>query len=146
MSLRRLRRGELVVLAGVICLAVSLFEPWYEGPISGQLDAWDTFGAAAALLLACLCAGLAVVVSAIGERDAALPVAAAVWSVLLGLIGVIAAVVRVLERPDHSSSLCIGAWLALIGAVAILAGSWLVLDDERPGSYRAAAPSPRSRP
>jgi hypothetical protein len=59
---------------------------------------------------------------------------------------VIAAVVRVLERPDHSSSLCIGAWLALAGAVAILAGSWLVLDDERPGSYRPAVPSPRPRP
>ena len=146
MSLRRLRGGELVVLAGAICLAVSLAEPWYEGPISGQLDAWDTFGAAIVLLLACLCAGLAVVVSAVGERNAALPVSAAVWSVLLGLIGVIAAVVRVLERPDHSSSLCIGAWLALVGTVAILAGSWLVLDDERPASYRPAAPSPRPRP
>jgi hypothetical protein len=146
MSLRRLRGGELVVLAGVICLAVSLAEPWYEGPISGQLDAWDTFGAAVVLLLACLCAGLAVVVSAIGERNAALPVSAAVWSVLLGLIGVIAAVARVLERPDHSSSLCIGAWLALVGTVAILAGSWLVLDDERPASHRPVAPSPRPRP
>jgi hypothetical protein len=146
MSLGRLRVGEIVVLAGVICLAVSLAEPWYEGPISGQLDAWDTFGAALVLLLATLCAGLAVVVSAIGERNAGLPVAAAVWSVLLGLIGVIAAVVRVLARPDHSSSLCVGAWLALAGAAAILAGSWLVLDDERPGSYRPATPSPRPRP
>jgi hypothetical protein len=145
-SLRRLRAGELVVLAGVICLAVSLVEPWYEGAISGQLDAWDTFGAGMALLLAALCAGLAVVVSAIGERNPGLPVTVAVWSVLLGLIGVIAAVVRVLERPDHSSSLCIGAWLALAGAVAILAGSWLVLDDERPGSYRPAVPLPRPRP
>jgi hypothetical protein len=146
MSLRRLRVGELVVLAGVVCLAVSFAEPWYEGPTSGQLDAWDTFGAAMVLLLASLCAGLAVVVSAMGERNAALPVSAAVWSVLLGLIGVIAAVVRVLERPDHASSLCIGAWLALGGAAAILAGSWLVLDDERPGSYRPAAPAPRPRP
>jgi hypothetical protein len=146
MSLRRLRIGELVVLAGTICLAVSLAEPWYDGSISGQLDAWDTFGAGMVLLLATLCAGLAVVVSAIGERNAALPVSAAVWSVLLGLVGVIAAVVRVLERPDHASTLCIGAWLALAGAVLILAGSWLVLDDERPGSYTPISPAPRPRP
>jgi hypothetical protein len=146
MSLRRLRVGELVVLAGAVCLAVSLAEPWYEGPISGQLDAWDTFGAGIVLLLATLCAALAVVVAAMGERDAALPVSAAVWAVLLGLIGVIAAVVRVLERPDHSSSLCIGAWLALAGAVLVLAGSWLVLDDERPSRYTPASPAPRPRP
>jgi hypothetical protein len=146
MSLRRLRVGELVVLAGVICLAVSLVEPWYDGPLSGRLDAWDTFGAAMVLLLASLCAGLAVVVSAIGERNAALPVSTAVWSVLLGLIGVIAAVVRVLERPDHTNSLCVGAWLALGGAVAILAGSWLVLDDERPSRYKPVSPAPRPRP
>jgi hypothetical protein len=146
MSVRRLRAGELVVLAGAICLAVSLAEPWYEGPITGQLDAWDTFGASMVLLLASLCAGLAVVVSAIGERNAALPVSTAVWSVLLGLIGVIAAVVRVLERPDHTSSLCIGAWIALAGAIAILAGSWLVLDDERPSRYNPVSPVPRPRP
>jgi hypothetical protein len=146
MSLRRLRVGELVVLAGAICVAVSLLEPWYEGPVSGQLDAWDTFGAGVVLLLASLCAGLAVVVSAMLERSAALPVSTAVWSVALGLAGTIAAVVRVLERPAHSSSLCLGAWLALIGAVAILLGSWLVLRDERPASYEIVTPRPRPRP
>jgi hypothetical protein len=146
MSLRRLRSGELIVLVGVICLAVSLAEPWYEGPVTGQLDAWDTFGASMVLLLASLCAGLAVVVSAIGERNAALPVSTAVWSTLLGLIGVIAAVVRVLEPPDHASSLCIGAWLALAGAVAMLVGSWRVLDDERPSRYEPVSPLPRPRP
>jgi hypothetical protein len=146
MSLRRLRLGELVVLAGAILLAVSLFEPWYQGSASGQLDAWDTFGVAMVLLLACLCAALATVVSALGERDAALPVSAAVWSVLLGLVGVIAAVVRVLERPDHSSSLCIGAWLALAGALAVLLGSWLALRDERPSLYTPSQPAARPRP
>jgi hypothetical protein len=145
-SLRRLRLGELVVLAGAVLLIVSLFEPWYEGPASGRLDAWDTFGAAMVLLLACLCAALAMVLSALGERDAALPVSAAVWSVLLGLIGVIAAVVRVLERPDHASSLCVGAWLALAGACAVLAGSWLALRDERPNLYTPSQPAARPRP
>jgi hypothetical protein len=145
-SLRRLRVGELLVLAGVVLLVVSLFEPWYEGAVSGQLDAWDTFGAAMVLVLACLCAGLAMVVSALGERDAALPVSAAVWSVLLGVIGVVAAVVRVLERPDHASSLCIGAWLALAGTTAVLVGSWLAVRDERPNLYTPSHPAARPRP
>jgi hypothetical protein len=51
MSLKRLRLGELLGLAGAICVIVSLFERSYEGP-AGRLDAWNTFGPAVALLLA----------------------------------------------------------------------------------------------
>jgi len=146
MSFRQLRLGELVVLVGAACLAASLFEPWYSTPI-GNLDAWDTFGPAVALLLACLCAALAVLIGALGERSStALPVSSAVWCVLLGLIGLIAAIVRVLERPDHASSLCAGAWLALAGAALTLMGAWLVLRDERPSLYSPAHPEPRPRP
>lgn len=143
--LRALRAGELVALAGVICVVVSLFRPWYEGP-AGQLDVWDTFGAAVVILLAALCAALAMIVSALTERTMALPIATAVWSVLLGLAGVIAAVVRVLERPQGTTSLCAGPWLALAGTVLILVGSWIAIDDERPSRYRPATPEPRPRP
>lgn len=145
MSLRRLRVGELLALAGSIVVIVALTRPWYESPI-GQLDAWDTFGPSIVLLLAAVCAALAMVLSALTERSTALPVAAAVWCVPLGLLGVIAAVVRVLERPDHATSLCAGAWLALVGAVAILVGAWLALRDERPSLYEPAEPEPRPRP
>ncbi len=145
MSLKRLRGGELLGLAGAICLIVALFEPWYEGPI-GKLDAWDTFGGAVILLLAALFAALAMVFSALTERSTALPVSTAVWCVLLGFIGVIAAIVRVIERPDHASSLCIGAWLGLAGAVAILTGAWQVLRDERPSMYEPMRVEPRPRP
>lgn len=145
MSLKRLRGGELLGLAGAICLIVALFEPWYEGPI-GKLDAWDTFGGAVILLLAALFAALAMVFSALTERSTALPVSTAVWCVLLGFIGVIAAIIRVIERPDHASSLCIGAWLGLAGAVAILTGAWQVLRDERPSMYEPMRVEPRPRP
>jgi hypothetical protein len=150
MSVKRLRLGELLALVGAACVIVSLFEPWYEGPL-GTLDAWDTFGPAVVLLLAALSAALAMVVSALTERSTALPVSTAVWSVLLGFIAVIAAVVRVLERPEHATSLCMGAWLALAGAVAILAGAWQVLRDERPSLYEPARHDrlkigPRPRP
>jgi uncharacterized membrane protein HdeD (DUF308 family) len=144
-GLRRLRFGELLALAGAICVIVSLFVRSYETPI-GNLDAWDTFGPAVVLLLAAVCAALAMVISALTERSTALPVSTAVWCVLLGLIAVIAAIVRVFERPDHATATCIGVWLALAGAVAILLGAWQALRDERPSMYRPVRPEPRPRP
>ena len=62
-GMRRLRRGELIALAGVVLLVASLFVPSYHSP-AGQPRCWDTFGAAVALLLAAVFAGLAMVVSA----------------------------------------------------------------------------------
>lgn len=144
--IRRLRGGELLVLAGAISVIVSMFVAWYSSPI-GNLDLWDTFGPGAALILAALCAGLAVVVSALSERgNPSVAVATAVWSVLLGLAGSISAIVRLLERPQNAGSTCIGPWLGLAGTLAILLGAWLVLRDERPSLYSPARPDPRPRP
>jgi hypothetical protein len=145
MSLKRLRSGELLALAGAVCVLVSLFEPSYESA-SGRLDAWDTFGPTVLLLLAAEGAALWLCLSTLAERSVAVPVAAAVWSVLLGLLAVASAVVRLLERPDHATSLGAGAWLALAGALAILAGAWQSLRDERTASYSPATPEPRPRP
>ena len=145
MSVRRLRIGELLALAGAICVIVSLFERNYENA-AGNLDAWDTFGPAVVLLIVAALAALVLVLSALTELSVALPVAAAVWGVALGLAAVIAAVVRVLERPDHATTLCAGAWLALAGAIAILAGAWQSLRDERQSLYEPARPEPRPRP
>jgi len=145
MNLRRLRAGELLALVGAVCVIVSLFEPSYENA-AGKLDAWDTFGPAVALLMVAAIAALVLVLSTLTELSVALPVAAGVWSVVLGLVAVIAAVVRVLERPDHATSLCAGAWLAMAGAAAILAGAWQSLRDERPSMYEPARGEPRPRP
>lgn len=142
----KLRVGELLALLGALLLIVSLFRPWYQSPV-GNLTFWETFGPAAALMLAALCAALTMIVAALAERDSpALPVSSAVWCVLLGAIGLISAIVRLLERPDHARSLCIGPWLGLTGVSAILAGAWIVLRDERPSRYTPADPEPRPRP
>jgi prepilin signal peptidase PulO-like enzyme (type II secretory pathway) len=145
MKLTRLRLGELIALAGAICVIVALTLPWYENP-EGKLSAWHTFGPAVVLLMLAALFALALVLATLTERSTALPVGAAVWSTLLGLIGVIAAVVRLLERPDNASSLCAGAWLALAGAVLILVGSWQSIRDERTGLYPPAEPEPRKPP
>lgn len=141
MSLRRLRAGELLALAGAICAIVALTLPWYESA-GRNLSAWATFGPAVALLMLATVGALALVAVTVTERSTALPVAAAVWCTTLGIVGVIAAVVRVLERPEHASALCVGAWLGLIGAVAILAGGWQSMRDERTERYPSSdAPS-----
>jgi hypothetical protein len=144
-SLKRLRAGELLALAGAICVIVSLWLPWYENA-AGRLTAWNTFGPAVVLLIAAAAAALALVLSTITERSIALPVAAAVWSTLFGIIAVISALVRVLERPEHASALCAGAWLALAGAILMLAGSWQSLRDERTSLYEPAQPPPLPPP
>jgi hypothetical protein len=143
--LRRLRLGEVLALAGASCVIISLLLPWYEGA-SGSLSVWDTFGPAAALLIAAAAAALALVATTFTERSTALPVAAAVWSTLFAIVALMAAVVRLLERPDHASSLCAGAWLALAGALAMLTGSWQSMRDERTGSYPPAEPPRRRAP
>jgi prepilin signal peptidase PulO-like enzyme (type II secretory pathway) len=145
MRLGRLRLGELMALAGALCVIVALALPWYEN-LEGKFDAWGTFGPAVVLLMLAALAALALVLATVTERSPALPVAAAVWSTLFGLIGLIAAVVRVLERPHNAISLCAGAWLALAGAVLILAGSWQSIRDERTDCYPPVEPEPRELP
>jgi drug/metabolite transporter (DMT)-like permease len=145
MGMKRLRSGELIALAGAICVIVGLFEPSYERP-TGRVDAWHSFGPAVALLLLAVCAAVWLLVSTLAERSVAMPVAAAVWSVPLGLLAIIAAVLRLLERPDHATAVCSGAWLALVGAVAILAGAWQSLRDERTSKYQPVSPPARPGP
>jgi hypothetical protein len=145
MSLRRLRSGELIALAGAICVIVALTLPWYEAN-GRNLTAWATFGPAVALMMLSAAGGLALVVATVTERSTALPVAAAIWGTTLGFVGVVAAVVRVLERPDGATALCAGAWLGLIGAVALLAGSWQSMRDERTGLYPPADVEARPPP
>jgi hypothetical protein len=145
MSLRRLRSGELIALAGAICLIVALTLPWYEGP-QGKLDAWSTFGPAVALLILAAAGAFALAFATVTERSTAIPIAAAVWSTLLGIIAVIAVLVRVLERPEHATGLCAGAWLALAGALAVLAGGWQSMRDERTDLYPPADVEARPPP
>jgi hypothetical protein len=146
MSPSKVRVGELLALVGAACVIVSLLVPYYEGPSTGTLTIWDTFGPAAALLLAATAAGLCLFAATLTERSTALPVVATVWAIPLGLAGVISAIVRLLERPDHATALCAGAWLALAGTLAILAGAWQAIRDERRSKYTPATPAPRPRP
>lgn len=145
MRLGQLRLGELAALVGAALVLASTFEPSYHGLV-GSEDAWQSFGAAVALMLAAVCAALAMVLSAVTERSPALPISTAVWCFPLGLAGTVAAVVRLLERPDHATSVGTGGWLALAGALLIWGGAFEVLRDERTTLYTPVRPHPRPRP
>jgi hypothetical protein len=139
------RTGELLALTGAVGVIVSLALPWYEAP-QHALDAWQTFGAAVVLVMLAALAGIALIGATLAERSPALPVAAALWSTVLGLTGVIAAIVRLLERPHGATALCAGAWVAFGGTLLILAGGWQSMRDERSHRYPPAAPDPRKPP
>src|SRR6201999_1247207 len=102
MKLARVRAGELLALAGAVCVLVALFERNYEGA-SGALDGWDTFGAGVVLLLRAAVAAIALAAAPLFERSVALPVALETATVLLALAALIAAIVRVLVRPDGAT-------------------------------------------
>ena len=72
MSLRRMRSGELIALAGAICLIVALALPWYENS-QGKLSAWATFGVAVALLILAAAGALVLAIATVTERTAAIP-------------------------------------------------------------------------
>jgi hypothetical protein len=144
-SLRRLRAGELIALAGSVCIVVALTLPWYGTP-SGHLDAWSTFGPAVAILIITAALGFGLAIATVTERSSAIPMAMVVWSTLGGIAGVIAAIVRVLERPGHATSASVGAWLALAGAIAVLVGSWQAMRDERTSAYEPPDVRPRVPP
>jgi len=139
----RLRAGELLALVGGGCVIVSLFLRNYENA-SGKLTGLDTFGPALALMLIAAAAALALAAATVTERSAAIPIAAAVWTSVLGVVAVVAALIRVLERPQHATMVCSGSWLALGGAVAILVGASLSMRDQRPSLYDP--PTPETRP
>lgn len=139
------RSGELLAAIGTAAVIASLALPWYEAPLHA-LDAWETFGATVVLLMLCALGGLALLGAALWERSPALPVAAALWAIVLGLSGVICSIVRLLERPDGSTGLCSGPWVAFGGALLVLAGAWQSLRDERTDRYPPANPPPRKPP
>jgi hypothetical protein len=144
-SLRRLRLGEWIVLAGSVCIFVSLGLPWYETP-TGSLDAWSTFGPALVVLIIAAALGVVLAIVTVAERSSAIPMATVVWTTIVATAAVIAALVRVFERPSLATAADVGAWLALAGAVAILVGSWQAMRDERTSAYEPPVIEPRMAP
>jgi hypothetical protein len=141
--LSRLRLGELLAVAGAVALAVLSFLPWYTSP-SGDLTAWDNFGVVDVLVVAAVLVVLVLAITTVTERTPALPVASAVWTIVIGFVVSVAIAVALLAKPDHASGLQAGSWLSLLAGLAILAGGWQSIRDERLGAYAPVDPQARS--
>jgi hypothetical protein len=124
MTLRRLRSGELVAVAGAVAAAVALV---LEG-----------FGWLVLVpLVAALALALALGAATVAERTPALPLALGVLTVPWGLLAVLATLVEAIAEGGL-------AWLALGGAAAILLGAWRALADERTDTAESRAQTERA--
>ena len=130
MVLKRLRAGEWLAAAGGVLLVAAL--------VAG--GTWS-------VVVDVLLAGLAVLALALAVLQAtqttpAKPLAAGVWTVVLGVLGVLLGLVAILVESESS------AFLALAATVVITVGGWRSLANERvrglpPGPEPELRPSPR---
>jgi hypothetical protein len=130
-ALRRLRPGELLAAPSGLLLGVAMFLPWYRFA-AGNLDAWSAFTVVELLIAPAGLAAVALTWVALTRDSPALPVALAVWTLVLGLVATASIGVRLLVLPGGATDRCAGAWLGLAGAVLVTAAAWLSINDERP--------------
>jgi uncharacterized membrane protein len=130
-DLRKLRAPELFAGTAGIVLLVDTFLPWFEFR-TGKLDAWQSFTVVEVPIAAAVAMAFTLVILTLAARTTAAPVAAAVWTTLVGLLASIWVLIRVLAKPGGALEHCYGSWLGLAATVAILVAGWLSMRDERP--------------
>jgi uncharacterized membrane protein len=128
---RRLRGAELLAGAAGVVLLVDTFLPWFEFR-SGKLNAWQSYAVVEVVIAAAIVMAFTLVALTLTARTTAAPVAAAVWTTLVGLIATIWVLVSVLVKPAGAIENCYGSWVGLAATVAILVAGWLSIRDERP--------------
>jgi uncharacterized membrane protein len=126
----RLRGGELLAGTAGVALLVDTFLPWFEFR-SGKLDAWQSFTVTEVVIAAAIVMAFTLFAVTLMARTTAAPVAAAVWTTLVGLIATIWVLVSVLAKPDGALQNRYGSWVGLAATVAILVAGWLSIRDER---------------
>jgi hypothetical protein len=142
MDLRRLRSGEWLAVAGGVALLVSLFTNWYSARVkvdgsslelSQGFSAWESFTVIDVLLALIALAGIGLGAVQAAQTRPAMPLAAAVVTLVIGFVGVLLVAFRMLEQPGENQfiDLDAGAWLGLAATAAITAGAWLSMADER---------------
>jgi hypothetical protein len=160
-SLRRLRAGEWIALAGAVGLLVTLFLDWFGfAPAArgnGDLakSGWASLGwALDVLLVLAIVAGLATALTTALRQTPAWSVGSGVLTAPIGLIAFTVLALRVvLFQPDLGAGLPnelvdvrAAAYLGLVFCALIPVGAWIVLDDERTEAPESAYTPPPPRP
>jgi hypothetical protein len=126
-----MRPAELAALIAAAALAVALFEPWFE--LSGvRHNAWSAVSATAVLAALSAAGGFSLVAVTVLQRSPSLPLAAAVFTVVLALVSTVGIAVVAASPPALETARCFGLWLGLAGSLGVLLSAWFSLRDERP--------------
>jgi hypothetical protein len=148
-SIRRLRRGELLALCGAVLLLVALFLPWFAAAPSGD-SGWRALGLLVLALAAAAVASVGWLVAATaGAAFVTRVVAAAVVAATIGplALGALALRALVVQPGDNAvTALRYGTWLGLAGAALLVIGAWWSLADERTDAPENAWEPPPPRP
>jgi len=155
-DVRRLRAGEWIAGLSGAALVVALFLPWYgTSGASFTANAWDALAVNDVVLLLVALFAVGLWAAAATQRTAAVPVALASLTTLLGLVALVLVVIRLISVPDLGSGIVgphfgriegsggttreVGIWLALAASAGILLGAFRAMGDEH--TPRAAAAS-----
>lgn len=165
MSVGRLRSGELLALAGVAALLVTLLLPWFSlettGPNRGYegldlpergLSQLGWFVVATCLLAVGLAAVWLTFVAAgrvVGPTMTANVLTVTTAALAFALVGLRLAI----DQPDLGADLPPGAvgiepaaWIGFAGSALLLTGAWRGMADERLDAPESAVTPPPARP
>jgi hypothetical protein len=168
-KLGRLRYPDWIAGISGAALIGLLFAPWYEakpaggltayvsGPQTSSFNAWQAFGVADIVLAAIGAMGVALFVVTAAYRTPAMSIALGALTCLAAIVAVVIVVVKLLSDPSvppdshpftgpADVSPDIGAYLGLAGALGLAVGSWLSVEDQRPGRAILREQARRGRP
>ena len=150
MKLSRLRSGEMLALASAVALAVLLATDWYllstpDARVGAHESGIRGLGWLGDLLLIfAILSALALAFFTVTQRAAAMPVALAVITTVLGALAVATVIVRLIAQPglgveagNADVDVEIPAYLGLLAAAGIAFGAWRTMADERTDSREA---------
>ncbi|HEY3020909.1 MAG TPA: hypothetical protein VGJ32_11985 [Solirubrobacteraceae bacterium] len=143
MTLHKVRAGDLLAGLGGIALLAVMFVPWYgflEGPYSGTRDiaannteqsAWQAFHVTLVPLVLLALLGITLLATTVFERTSAWPVAAQVFTALVGTIASVWILLRLLNPPGPNFAVDRrwGVWVGTALVLAITAGAWWSMRD-----------------
>jgi hypothetical protein len=140
----RLRRGEVLAVAGAILLLVFLFAGKWYGSGSRSQTGWQSLTDLRWLVVVTIALAFLLAITQATRRAPAIPATLSMVVTVIGLINVLALIYRVLiSHPGHEQA---GAYLALLSAIALAYGGFLSLRQEGVARRDAPADIPVVRP
>jgi len=144
MTASKVRTGDVVAGVGGVALLVVMFFPWYRflpGPSVGTRNipdtetvqtAWQALTLTLVPLVLVALLGIALLATTLFQRTQAWPVAAQVFTVLVGAIASPWLVIRLINPPGDNlfATRLWGSYAGTALVLAITAGAWSSMRDE----------------